>query len=485
MASRTPPSDALAAWLAQQRWFAAKTRTIATVTVEDRVRIAPAELLLVSVQLDDRSTSRYAIPLLTGGPDAAAAADDGAHDRAARAPDGAHGATRMVDGLDDPRFGMALLEMVRAGGRVDGERGVVVGVPTRAFPALPPGLHVRRLGAEQSNTSVAFGDRLILKHFRRMTAGPNPEEEVGRFLAEHTSFTNTPGLAGHLEYEPPEGATMTLAVVHEMVPNARDGWEWTLDQLRSVFERARHAGHPASTPVAAIAGPTLDAFHRLGEVTALLHRALAGAPDDPAFAAESITPADTAAWSLAIERQLRDARHLVPGGVPPLPDLADSLAGLLGRAKTRHHGDFHLGQTLYRPSDGDFLVIDFEGEPLRPIDERRRKHTPLRDVAGMLRSIDYAAATATPAGLEAWGRAWRSAAETAFIAAYRAASAGAPFVPEATEAFRRSVAVFELEKAAYEVVYEANHRPTWLRIPIDGLGRAVTALASVRRTGAA
>ncbi len=165
--------------------------------------------------------------------------------------------------------------------------------------------------------------------------------------------------------------------------------------------------------------------------------------------------------------------------------MAEGLVGLVRRYKIRHHGDYHLGQTLFRPGDGEFLVIDFEGEPLRPLAERRSKHTPLRDVAGMLRSMDYAAVTATTPGVEAWAEAWRAAAEEEFIRAYRAATAGSSLVPESEGAFRRAVAVLELEKAAYEVVYEANHRPDWLAIPRAGLQRAADAVAWAGRAGVA
>jgi trehalose synthase-fused probable maltokinase len=152
-----------------------------------------------------------------------------------------------------------------------------------------------------------------------------------------------------------------------------------------------------------------------------------------------------------------------------VPDVAPALAGLRGRVKTRHHGDFHLGQTLRRP-DGDWVVIDFEGEPLRPLEERRRKHTPLRDVAGMLRSFGYAAATAPAAA------GWEQQAREAFVTGYRARTAGAPFAPDREADFRQAVAAFEVEKAAYEVLYEASHRPQWLPIPLRGLASAAARL---------
>jgi trehalose synthase-fused probable maltokinase len=468
-------SEALGAWMARQRWFARKTRQISAVSVEDRVPLGPAAVVIVVVEMDDGGTDRYAIPLLTSGKGSRIR---GAGDRASGA---------IVDALDDRRFGLALLDLIGHGRHVRGDRGELRGVPTRAFPRLGrPPENVHRLGGEQSNTSIAFGDQLILKHFRRLVEGPNPEEEMGRFLTERSTFRNTPRLAGHVEYRGPSGGTSTLAVVHELVAGARDGWEWMLGELGPVFDRARGAGDPTPAAVRAIAGPTLTALSKLGHVTGELHRALAADWRDPAFAPEPITASDVAAWTFSIEAQLRQTRALA-GDVrlPAVHDMAEGLVGLARRYKIRHHGDYHLGQTLFRPGDGEFLVVDFEGEPSRPVDERRRKHTPLRDVAGMLRSIDYAAAAAMSLRVDTWVEAWRAAAGEAFIHAYRATTTGSSLVPESESAFRRAVAVLELEKAAYEVVYEANHRPDWLSIPRAGLERAAAAVAWIGRAGAA
>src|SRR5712692_10226054 len=164
-------------------------------------------------------------------------------------------------------------------------------------------------------------------------------------------------------------------------------------------------------------------------------------------------------------------------------DLREALAGLRGRQKIRHHGDLHFGQTLRR-ADGEWVIIDFEGEPLRPLAERRLKHTPLRDVAGILRSLEYAAVSAQPPGGETGVEAWQRAAAEAFLGGYRAVTAGAAFTPASDAAFRPALAVFEVEKAAYEIVYEANHRPDWIAIPRRGLVSAAARLG-LRRSGAA
>lgn len=462
MASRTPPSDVLAAWLASRRWFATKTRRIATVAVDDVIPLATGALVIARVTLDDGALDRYALAL-GGQADGAA----------------------VADALDDPAFCRALLDLVTRGGRADGAAGAIVGQGTGGgVPALPAEAPVRRIGGEQSNSSVTFGDAVILKLFRRLADGVNPEEEMTRFLTERARFPNAPRLYGHLEYRPRAGGATTLAVLQELVPGARDGWEWMLDAL---------TGAPGPGRATAAGAETLGMLHRLGQVTGGLHVALASAPDDPEFAPEPIGRGDLAAWADGVRAQLR-AASMASGEasiVATAPAVEAGLEGLLGCWKIRHHGDLHLGQTLRREHDGDVIVIDFEGEPLRPLAERRRKHAAVRDVAGVLRSIAYAAAasqarisSASP-DIAAWAEAWETEARRSFVVGYRAATRGACFLPETDEAFARAVAVFELEKAAYEVVYEANNRPGWMAIPLRGVLRAFARLEGPHAAGPA
>jgi maltose alpha-D-glucosyltransferase/alpha-amylase len=347
---------------------------------------------------------------------------------------------------------------------------------------VPRDVPVRRLPADQSNTSVLFGRALILKFFRRHVPGINPEVEIGRFLTAGEAFPGTPRLAGQLEYQGSAGPA-AVAIVQEFVDGARDGWEWILEQLAVFYTEARTARRsPSAERVADLAAPSLAALRRLGEQTAELHRALAADPRDPAFAPAPITGDDVEAWSAAIRSQIETARAVLGGDGPlaGVPEAAGGLGSLLGRHKIRHHGDFHLGQTLFRPSTGEFVIIDFEGEPARPLEERRRKHAAARDAAGLLRSLDYAAAVAARRDggddLAAWRDGWTAEAERAYLAGYRATAADAAFVPATDSGFRAALAAFELEKAAYEVVYEANHRPDWRDIPRRGLLRAAARL---------
>ena len=439
-----PSPHAVAEWLPQQRWFGAKARAIRDVTFADVMSLGPGVVLLADVELEGGGSERYAVPLLTG--------------------------PEIVDALDNVEFARALLALLARAGAVAGEGGEIRGVPASGlaerWPQGPPAdLTVRRLGGEQSNTSLVLGEAFVLKHFRKLAEGLNPEAEIPRFLTERTSFRNTPRLAGHLEYRDARGGVTTLAVIQALVPDAIDGWQWVLARLREPSGGAA----------------TVQALRRLGERTGALHRALASEPSDPAFVGEPITAADVASWTDAVVRQLASARAALPGVSLAVDRSAvrAGLAHLVGRRKIRHHCDFHLGQTLYQPAAGDWMIIDFEGEPLRPLEERRRKHAALRDVAGMLRSIDYAAASARDVTRSLSD--WNVDAVRAFVEGYRDAAGVASFLPEPDAALEDVVAVFELEKAAYEIVYEANNRPAWIEIPKRGL---LTAAARLGRNEA-
>ena len=450
-----PSPAALAAWLPSQRWFAGKARRIERVAVEAVVPLlGPAALVVARVRLDDGVEDRYALSLAT--------------------------TATPVDVLAEPAVARDLLRVMTTGARVVGEAGSIRGHPTSAGgPLVPDDVMVRGLGGEQSNTSIAFGDRLVFKQFRRLLPGINPEEEITRFLTERTSFRHAPRLLGSLAFEPSMGQAATLAVAHEFVGGAEDGWRWMLGQLRTVASRFEDAPCDVEE-LRARAAVSLGALRRLGERTGQLHAALASDPGDPEFAPESITGDDVQGWAEGVSRQLEAARAALGRPLPAaIPDVASALAGLVGVLKIRHHGDFHLGQTLYLTAQADFVIVDFEGEPLRPLAERRRKHAAMRDVAGLLRSISYAAAAEHDGRPARWRELWEAEGTRAFIDGYLLAAHGRRFVPTPA-AFDAAVAAFELEKAAYEIVYEAGHRPAWVAIPVRGL---VSAAARVRAAG--
>jgi trehalose synthase-fused probable maltokinase len=475
MASRPPRSDPgsivallsgpgrsdLAQYLVRQRWFAAKTRGIGALAVRDWATLdpdGPLVLLLLDVDGD-----RYHVPM-TVAPDAAAAGVMARLDGAV-----------VVDAHDDPRFARRVLAAIAAGRRLDGRAGRFAFHPTPgwAFPPDPDALPARRHAGEQSNTSVILGAGLVLKTLRRPQPGLNPDLEITRFLTTRTPFRHVPRLAGWVEYEGADGPA-TLAVLQEFVANAGDGWRHVLTGLRERLADPSGPGAP---------DPLVEDVRGLGAITGGLHAALASDDTDPDFAPEPITPADVARWAADIRRDLQSVgvSGLLGDGLAPADPVARtlrSLEALVGTVKIRSHGDYHLGQVL-KTGDG-FAIIDFEGEPARPLAERRTKQSALRDVAGMLRSLDYAA-HAVAFGLPAAERepalvgltAWETMARRAFLQGYRSIAGASPvaLIPPSEHALIEACGAFELEKACYELRYERDNRPDWVAIPLAGIRR--------------
>jgi len=324
---------------------------------------------------------------------------------------------------------------------------------------------VRAVGAEQSNTSVVFGDDLILKAYRRVEPGINPELELLRFLSAH-GFESIPALAGWYEYE---GRLMeaTLGVLQEFLPSGRDGWELALDGLAGGGE------------------DLLPELRELGRVTGRMHAVLASDASDPAFAPEEPSSEALSLLTATVDEEIdRVFLDLRPDG--PAAEIAGrgeevreqlrllSHVGVAGRT-IRTHGDYHLGQTLL--TDRGWVLLDFEGEPARSLTERRRKRSPLRDVAGMLRSFAYAASAAeilrgTPAPAD-----WEKRARGEFLGGYME-TVDPTLLPPSGSALEQLLTVFELEKAVYELRYEVNNRPDWVGIPVAGIMRLLEAPAA-------
>jgi maltose alpha-D-glucosyltransferase/alpha-amylase len=376
--------------------------------------------------------------------------------------------------------------------------------------------------AEQSNTSIVYGRQLILKVFRRLQPGENPDVEIGRFLTEIARFPRIAPFLGEITITPAGGVKTTVAMLQGLVSNQGDGWKWFLDQLSGYFSSVASLPAPPEQPSPDFLHPqkaspeamnysaaSLDAAALLGRRTAELHLALAIPTDDPAFVAEPFTPEDLAGDAHRIDYQVVATLDALRANLPSLVDaIADDAALLLSRRREliarahaietgeasgkriRIHGDYHLGQTLRtggNPGEansepGDFVLLDFEGEPARPLLERRQKQSPLKDVAGMVRSFSYAAysglneylaggaASATdPERLIAWARYWQNAASSEFINAYSTTIAAGPNLLPPPDQAQALFAAYLLEKALYELLYELNNRPTWLRIPISGI----------------
>jgi trehalose synthase-fused probable maltokinase len=348
-------------------------------------------------------------------------------------------------------------------------------------------LPARRIKGEQSNTSYIIGDMLMVKMLRKLAPGVHPDVEIGEFLTR-VGFPHSPRLVGVMSYQPqgrPANAAAVVALVQEFVPSRGDAWEVTLADLREVL-----AGEKDVTSAIA-------PIERLGEITGAMHAALASDPTLIDFAPEAIGPTDRDALVQSVRARL-DAistaqKHAgsswpanVQASVKKLVDKArtampaiESAASTFGRGlfRTRVHGDYHLGQVL--ATAHGFVVIDFEGEPLRPIAERRARSSPLRDVAGMLRSFNYAAHVAKRESpnmnAAVLVHTWEQSAREAFLRGYLARASGAPvsIAPRDPKALGEALALLELDKALYEVHYEIEHRPDWVAIPVEGAERAI------------
>jgi maltose alpha-D-glucosyltransferase/alpha-amylase len=515
--------DLLLPFLQRQRWFGAKARAAKAARFADwgllRRGAQPLFLTLIDVAFEDGSHDRYFLPLAVSPYADARALEERAPHAVLATLTGARKGL-LFDGWLDDHFARMLLEAIERQELIATRRGSIRALRTGQFAAVrgkgtgEP--RVWRPSAEQSNTSVAFGDLLILKLFRRLESGVNPDYEVGRHLSERIGFPRVPAVAGAFEYTGSDVAATTIGLMHQLIVSQGDGWTHATDELGRFYDqvgarRPPRAGPPltysaliADDPPKAVrdvmssfTGPAAV----LGRRTAEMHRALATDGGDPAFAPEPLTAADldaVAAGAASEARAVLGALEtlLASPQLAKLPaDVAERASKLLalrdtllarlrpGRplefaaSKIRVHGDYHLGQVLW--VEGDYYIFDFEGEPARPIAERREKQSPLKDVAGMIRSFSYAAYAAlfahaaTRPGefdrLEPWARIWQTWTTAAFLRAYFETVDRAPFVPADTEHRDALLRGFVLIKALYELNYELNNRPDWIRIPLWGI----------------
>ena len=532
-----PLEKALQSWLPTRRWFGAKTKKIKSVRVQEMVAVplpphpgplphggegtAAGYMAFLHVDFVQTEGDVYVVPLVCAfGEEANHVIQQSpalivARVKAARS--GQDGV--LYEAIGSKPFCNALLKLMTKGGKLDGRRGVLEGSHTAELKKIladgdAPEPVVGK--AEQSNSSVLFGDKLTLKLFRRLETGPNPDLEISRFLtARH--FTHTPALAGSLEYRVGKNDVSTVAMLTSFVPKARDAWEYTLDALGKFYERTqtlpaekRQPSLPspsivklASTEIAADAMGILDTYAEsarlLGERTAEMHLALGAETDDPAFTPEPFTPHSQRGLFQAIRNLVRQNFQLLAQQMKNLPAEAQAPAEqvlalepeILRRLRPvyerhidcdriRHHGDYHLGQVLY--TGKDFLIIDFEGEPALALSERRLKRSPLRDVAGMVRSFQYAAQSALVKQVEmgtiaegqwpqtvAWSQYWARWVGAIFFRAYRTTAGSAKFLPPTDADLQVMMDAFLLRKAIYELGYELNNRPDWVKIPLQGI----------------
>ncbi len=435
----------LATWLDGRRWYGDKGRRLkrasTTLGAEAKVSGRNVSIEIARLEYDHGEPASYLL----------------VHDRALRQVDGIESAdlrSWILDGFFERRV------------LTGGEHGSITWATIAVDRLMPRSLDEEStvFGGEQSNTSIVYGERSILKLFRRLRPGLNPEVEIGAYLTEHTSFSAFPRLLGTITASV-DGNEMTLAALQEFIPNSEDAWTWLTTRL---IDPDQHPG-------------TLDAIRLLGVRTGELHVALASAAGGP-FSPEPASEPYCRSMLSEARHELRDTlllleRHFFPGvaelGVV-LSQKLEALEMLKGTTITRIHGDYHLGQVLRTP-DGDFRILDFEGEPTRSLPERRARSSPLRDVAGMLRSLDYAAETARrSAGANVSAiDAWLTDARAEFLSGYESAALRHSRLDKSLDTDERAAVLdaFEVHKALYEVRYELGNRPDWVDIPLSALHR--------------
>ena len=515
----------LLGYIPQRRWFAGKARRMKTAAISDVATVPGADgssyLTAVTIGYAEGDPDTYMLPIAYANPAEAPHIlerwPQSAIAWVRNQSDEARGL--LYDALATPNFAEAVLGAIARRRRATGGSGTLIGSTTRAFARLRGPETVRLEAqlsiAEQSNNSVIFGERLMLKVFRRLEEGVNPELEVGRFLTEKTNFSQVAPLAGSLEYRRGKGEPVSIAILQGYVPNQGDAWQYTLNTVNHFFTSPDLTGvTPPSPPQSILAasrlepseiavraiGGYLDSARLLGRRTAELHAALSSDAEDPAFAPERISPLDQRSIYQSISGLsvrsidlLRTQLRRLPGDARDDANkvlelearighiLKSFLSRRLNTTRIRIHGDYHLGQVLY--TGHDFVIIDFEGEPTRSLYERRLKRLAMRDVAGMLRSFSYASQAAlrsqqvTPerlAELQGWARFWVDSVSAVFLKSYLATAGSTSWVPQNQEDLELQLTTMLLEKALYELRYELNLRPDWVRIPLRGILDLVT-----------
>jgi maltose alpha-D-glucosyltransferase/alpha-amylase len=485
--------DVLPLFLPLQRWYGDKQERVDSVTVSRLGTLGDEHqaMSLLDVVAAGR-TSRYFLPLVVrwGEENIRPGAPLLSHTLAKARKGAKLGA--IIDGAFDDQFALDLMAAIRAGEPIEMDGGVLELHATDTLRAMEGPTAAHRLGAEQSNVSVILDDKTVLKLYRRLQSGVQPDVEVGRFLTETADFTGTPPYLGSAQLVSADGEITTLATAFAFVANQGDAWTCLRDALIRDLETKMLAPDSQAEPFAY----PLDIAATIGRRTAELHAAFAHPTDDPAFALQPLRKSDLKAWASSIAAELRrglaalrphvaSARDEVADDMRRLLAAKDQLLALVREVeafepdghRTRIHGDYHLGQVLI--CERDVMIIDFEGEPQRVLDERRLKSSPLRDTAGMVRSFDYLAWAVLERRREVAGEVqeaerhramlWRDQATDEFLHAYFNDSARAATHAADARTAEGLLRLFTIQKAAYEIAYEAANRPAWLPIPVRGL----------------
>jgi trehalose synthase-fused probable maltokinase len=475
----------LPAYLAQARWFPGNSKS----------RIIPKIIALLPFADDstnfvimEAGHAQYVLPLrvdwsVEGGPDLHKSI-------VARLRQGAReGLLRDIAG--DPTFIRSFLDYLRREASIAGSGWRLDFKPTSKLGSRPADTPQRicAIQGEQSNSTALVGQEYVVKLYRRIEAGQIPEVEMGHFLTEEATFAYTPALLGHLETAH-GSATYALGVVHSFVPNSGDAWRWSTDRLSIYLDSVANGSEERDTAITA-RRDYLQWVRRLGCRVAEMHRALASRDDLADFKPEPISDDDVEFWVGDIMKRASrvfgrlqqsppgsNDQPLVKRLVRLKPKLEEYATNLIrpsrGRCKIRHHGDLHLGQVLVAGEDA--VIIDFEGEPSRPLAERRRKAPAARDVAGVLRSLDYAAMSLNQQLTPSVSRAllaWREQSTDSFLGAYQEGMGTSVLWPDRTDEARAMLNFFLLEKALYEIEYELSYRPSWVSVPLQGVLRVL------------
>jgi trehalose synthase-fused probable maltokinase len=503
--------------VAGRRWFRAKARTIDGIEIDDIIPLEgiQAHVLVLTIHYRSGDSDRYLLAVSIAPPESE-------RDQEVIATFLSESGEQAIlyDALADSAFRDVLLEAIVCEKRLEGRNGLINAARTSALrekcgASIASTLESFVSRAEQSNTSIIYRDRYILKLFRKLESGVSPDAEIGLFLTQR-GFKNTPAVLGTLEYSGRESDhRYGAAILQQFVPNKGDAWKYTLECLESFFDRALTSKrippklateHPLSLigqeippKLRMLIGHYLESAALLGRRTAEMHAALADPGGGPDFEPEPFTAWDAERLSHDLVTQAKNVFQLLREKQSALSAtgatnaqallqaeglIVERLAAVQNRPVTavriRHHGDYHLGQVLY--TGQDFVIIDFEGEPARTLAERRAKALALRDVAGMIRSFQYAAFAALFGQVpgipdrpelkplvEGWAGAWTAFVSSTYLTAYFEHSGNLSFVPAGWHERRILLDAFLLQKALYEVAYELNNRPDWLQIPLRGI----------------
>jgi maltose alpha-D-glucosyltransferase/alpha-amylase len=503
---RATLTQMLPAFLRGRRWFRSKARTIRLTEIQQIVPFPKSNsyLLFVRVEYTEGDPEIYTLPLSIAREDTFDAQFVFAR---LQAPDGSSGV--LYSSLRNRDFCDEILAAVLRRRKFEGQDGELIAAHTSAFRSVwgadRPSLEPSVSRADQDNTTVFYGDRFAFKFLRKVEAGPNPELEIGSMLTR-AGFPNVPQLAGSLEYRTPDDQPMVVAVLHGFVRQGTEGWQYTLDHLGLFYETALARG-PSGPPEGSnetdlareLVGSYLEFVRLLGTRTGELHATLAGAVDDPAFAPEPYTDFYRHGLYHGLLARLGRTMEQLRGRLSSLPDTvrADADAALarhslvrdryrflrdqrITAARIRIHGDYHLGQVLY--TGKDFAILDFEGDPSRPLSERRIKRSPLQDVAGILDSFYHAshgvlfgeAPGVIPRpesmdALELWAKFWSRSVSAEFLAAYLATPGVAALLPPNPEETQALIRIFLLDLALRKLSYELTHDPQRVRIPAHAI----------------